>query len=420
MYYNKIKQVVVPLLGEQLLQMLMGSVDHYFLAYLGLSYLSGVSVANHVITIYQSIFLAFSSAIVSHISSKQAKASKNSVLSEVMSLTIVIGLVFGVFSVIGAKPLMLVTGVDQTVASIGSRYLQLVGGSIVFLGLMTSLGTYLRVQGDYNYPVKVSLIANGLNILLSGLSIYVWQFGLVGVAVSTVVSRLIAVCFLLKRLGMDGINYSLGIKWSPNLVRLALPATFERLTMRVGDLIMVMLLATFGTKALAGNAIGETIMQFNYMFGFSVSTAIVILTAQVKTDLGHRKKLLQESYALMLLCMFVVGLFIVVTRSIWIGLFTKDVEVHDISSLLMLMSLFGIPMTAGTLTLTAYSQGLGDTKTPFFATSIGMWLVRLGLGFVLAIGFQLGIFALYLSTLLDNLFRSLFMCVLLSRTSKES
>lgn len=417
MYYKKIKQITLPLLGEQLLQMLMGSIDHYFLAYLGLSYLSGVSVANHVITIYQSIFLALGAVVASYVASKKDKAAQQLVLSEVLGLTVVVGLIFGLFSLIGARSLMLLMGTEQRVAFIGGHYLQIVGGSIVSLGLMTSLGAYLRVQGDYDYPVKISLMANILNIVLSGLSIYVWRLGLVGVAVSTVLSRLLAVFFLLKRSGVTGISYPLGFNWSSRLIGLALPATLERLTMRVGDLVMVMLIATFGTKALAGNAIGETIMQFNYMFGFAISTAIVILTAQVNGD-NNRKRLLKEAYVLMVISMLIVGLFLLNTRGMWIEIFTGDADVYEISSLLIVMSLLGVPMTAGALTLTAYSQGLGDTRTPFLATSIGMWLIRLGLGYVLAIGCQWGIFALYLTTLLDNLFRSLFMYLKLPQSVK--
>ena len=43
-------------MGENFLQMLMGMVDSYFVAHLGLIAISGVSVAGNIITIYQAIF----------------------------------------------------------------------------------------------------------------------------------------------------------------------------------------------------------------------------------------------------------------------------------------------------------------------------------------------------------------------------
>ena len=45
--------------------MLMGMVDSYLVAHLGLIAISGVSVAGNIITIYQAIFLALGAAVAS-------------------------------------------------------------------------------------------------------------------------------------------------------------------------------------------------------------------------------------------------------------------------------------------------------------------------------------------------------------------
>ena len=50
--------------------MLMGMVDSYLVAHLGLIAISGVSVAGNIITIYQAIFIALGAAISSVISKK--------------------------------------------------------------------------------------------------------------------------------------------------------------------------------------------------------------------------------------------------------------------------------------------------------------------------------------------------------------
>ena len=50
--------IALPAMTENFLQMLMGMVDNYLVASLGLIDLSGVSVASNIITIYQAIFLS--------------------------------------------------------------------------------------------------------------------------------------------------------------------------------------------------------------------------------------------------------------------------------------------------------------------------------------------------------------------------
>jgi len=51
--YKDILNIALPAMGENFLQMLMGMVDSYLVAHLGLIAISGVSVASNIITIYQ-------------------------------------------------------------------------------------------------------------------------------------------------------------------------------------------------------------------------------------------------------------------------------------------------------------------------------------------------------------------------------
>ena len=47
--------------------------------------------------------------------------------------------------------------------------------------------------------------------------------------------------------------------------------------MRAGDVVIIAIVVVFGTDAVAGNAIGEVLTQFNYMPIFGVATATVML-----------------------------------------------------------------------------------------------------------------------------------------------
>lgn len=54
-------------------------------------------------------------------------------------------------------------------------------------------------------------------------------------------------------------------------------------------------------------------------------------------------------------------------------------------------------------------QGLGDTKTPLYATLIGMWGVRVLGVYGLASYLDLGILGIWLAILLDLLLRAVFL-----------
>lgn len=109
----------------------------------------------------------------------------------------------------------------------------------------------------------ISLLSNVLNALFSAFAVFVLHAGVAGVAIGTVLSRLIGCSLLWSRLPISLKPWT----WSfdKELLRLALPATGERLMMRVGDVVVVALITSLGTATVAGNAIGETLTQFNYM-----------------------------------------------------------------------------------------------------------------------------------------------------------
>lgn len=408
MVVKKITQIAWPMVGEQVLQVSMGAVDSYVLAHLGVAVLSGVSVANTIVVIYQAIFVAFATA-VSRCMSSVAPEDEDSTVAEILSITVFLGLVLGLCSLFLAYQILIWLGADGEVAHFGGLYLAIVGGGVVLLGLMTSLGAYCRAKGQYQMPMRVSLLANILNIVCSVLSVYGFGWGLVGVAVSTVLSRLIAVIILWRCSGLilAAITWRLTLR-SP-LCRFAYPLVLERLLMRGGDLVLVSLLAGLGRTSLAGNAIGETLTQFSYMPGFAVATAIVILSAQLAPTDKTPKHFLKHSYFVMLVSMMVIAGLIAYHRLFLINLFETQEAVVEVASLLIVLSLLGLPATAGTLSLTAFYQGLGDSKTPFYATALGMWGIRLLGGYCLSHYFGLGVAGLYLGTILDNTFRSVYL-----------
>ena len=65
--------------------------------------------------------------------------------------------------------------------------------------------------------------------------------------------------------------------------------------------------------------------------------------------------------------------------------------------------------TAGTVIYTAVWQGLGNARLPFYATTIGMWVIRIGSGYLMGVSLGWGLPGIWAGTLLDNGFRWIFL-----------
>ncbi|NQL62842.1 MATE family efflux transporter [Streptococcus suis] len=410
--YKEIISIALPAMGENVLQMLMGMVDSYLVAGLGMVALSGVSVANNILAIYQAFFIALAAAISARLaqSSNQGEQVVGTRMTESLKLTLLVSGILGLVAILAGPSLLALLGAEAAVVETGGLYLTLVGGAVVFLGLMTSLSAILRSLGRPALPMYVSLLSNLLNILLSAFAVFVLHAGVAGIAVGTVLSRLIGCLLLWSQLPVPLAEWT----WSmdKDLVRLALPAAGERLMMRAGDVMVVSLIVSLGTAVLAGNAIGETLTQFNYMPAMGVATALVILTARYRKDKTQVARLLQAGLFLSVGCMVLVAGLAYLFGPQLTRLYTEDILVGKASQTVLFYSLFGVPVTAATLILTALWQGLGNAKLPFFATSLGMWLVRILGALILVKVFKLGLDAIWIATILDNAFRAglLYIC----------
>lgn len=414
---KKIIRLAFPAMMENLLQMLMGVVDNYLVAQVGLIAVSGVSVANNIITIYQAIFIALGAAVSSLVAKSLGEKNAQKSLhyqSESLLVTFGLSLVLGLVSLGLRKRILTWLGTDAAVTQAGGLYLSIVGGLIVSLGLMTTLSSFLRALGKPQLPMYISLLTNVLNAVLSAVAVFILHWGIVGVACSTVLARLVGTLLLASQLPIKKIIKNIRWTLDRDLIKIALPAAGERLMMRAGDVVIVAIIVKFGTEVVAGNAIGEILTQFNYMPGMGVATATVILVAH---SLGQKntkdiKQLVRDSYLISTIMMLCVGALVYVFGGHLTYLFTTNQTALTASLVVLFYSFVGGPATAGTLIYTAAWQGLGNAKLPFYATTFGMWVIRIISGYVLGVSLHLGLTGVWLATVADNVFRWIFLYIL--------
>lgn len=406
-YRKRILQIALPAMAENVLQMLMGVIDNYFVAHISLAAVSGVAIANNIITLYQALFIAMGSAISSLLARSIGQGDEGRELkymADAIMLTLLLSIFIGLLNLVFGRPILVALGARSQVLGNGYSYLLVVGGQMVALAMLTTLGAIVRVKGLAKIPMHVSLLTTILNALMSGLSIYVFDLGVLGVAWSTVLSRWIGIMILASFLPMGAIIRKKKVRLNLEMLSLALPAAGERIMMRLGDLFILMIVVHLGTRIVAGNAIGESISQFNYMPGMAVATATLIPIAQF---LGSQKDddiepFVKEAFKLSTIIMVIFSLFIFLLSSTLIAYFTEDKIASNAARVVLFFSMISAPATSGTLVYTAVWQGLGNSKLPFYATTIGMWFVRILLGYFLAIQLRLGLEGVWLATAMDN------------------
>jgi putative MATE family efflux protein len=78
---------------------------------------------------------------------------------------------------------------DQQIADLATEYGLIVGAASIFVAINPIIGNYMRAFGHDKSPMVATIIANVINIVLNYLSIYVFNWGVAGVAWATFISH---------------------------------------------------------------------------------------------------------------------------------------------------------------------------------------------------------------------------------------
>ena len=273
--------LAIPAIFENVLQFFIGVVDMYFVGGLGKEAVSSVGISNLIMNIYLSFFIAIgvgATAIISRYTGQGDRDSAKKSVTQSLITTLILGIIFGVISIVFAYPILGITGAEESVLILGKEYFNIVAGPVVFLSLIMVGSSALRATGDTLTPMIAVGISNIINavldfILVKGVGSFNGM-GIAGAALATTISRLVAVIIILVVLCRKfeihkkfNMNIDRGVQKS--LLKIGWPTATEKLLMRIGQVIYGALIIKIGTTAYAAHNIGGTIENLTYpaMFG---------------------------------------------------------------------------------------------------------------------------------------------------------
>lgn len=410
----------LPAVFENILQTSVGFVDSVLIAKISLVAVSAVSLVNGVMAVYQAVFIALAVAVATVVSNAAGARASKAVSENVrqsIALSLMVGVILSLLSLVLAHPILRAMGASGDILQQGIIFFRVIAGTSVLIVLMTVLGQLIRTAGQTRTPLTINLIVNILNFCLDFILIFglfgFSRLGILGAGIGTALSRLIGVGLLFHKLQqtshrLQGPIFSRDQHiFKTEIVKRAFPIMGERLMMRLGDIVIFVIIIAYGSKVFAGNAIGETITAYNYLpaFGFATGASILIARAYGAKDHLEIRKLTKTSFVMTAIISTLVGGIIFAFSTFILNFFTFDAVAVSAAQVVILISFVSEPIVAGVIIYTAALQAMGDAKTPFYATMFGMWVIRIGIAWLLGTAFGWGIWGVWIATVLDNIFR---------------
>ena len=392
-----------PVIGENLLETLLGIVDTLLVAGLGTAAIAGVGSAQQIMFFLLAALSGLSvgsSILVAQAVGARDLGQASRLARQSLLWSVILSVPLALLGIGLASSIMGIFGMAPDVARIGADYVRVTMGTVVVLVALVIGGGALRGAGDSRTPMMVAAIANVVNLVLAYGLIY-GHFGLpalgaVGSAWATFLARALALLLLVRALwsGRNGIGIAGRGGWRPDwsvarrVLTLGIPASVEQILMSTAFLVLTILVAHLGTDTLAAQRISLSALSFSFLPGVGFSIAATALVGQ---SVGARRPrdgagVARVATTWAVLWMSGIGLLILVFATPIMRLFTADPDVIQIGATALRVVALTQPAWAIGLVQSGALRGTGDTRFPLVVSAAGIWsavlLAWLALNFV--------------------------------------
>ena len=281
----------VPLAIMSILQTLYNAADIVVVGnFAGADALASVGATSSSINLIINLFLGLSlgaSVTVSQFLGegnfkKVSKAVHTSVL-----ISIIGGVALMIIGLFIARPIMVLMKTPESVLDGAVLYMQ-----IYFLGMPGQMffnygSGILRANGNTKTPLKISMIAGVLNVLLNLLFVIVFKMSVDGVALATIISQYLSAFLTLRVLMHSGGAIRVSLRClkidkesALKIIKIGVPSGINGSLFSISNVLIQSTVNTFGAAAVAGNSAAASIEGIQYAALNSFYTASLTFTAQ--------------------------------------------------------------------------------------------------------------------------------------------
>ncbi|KUL99552.1 MATE family efflux transporter [Fusobacterium nucleatum subsp. nucleatum] len=262
---------------------------------------------------------------------------------------------------------------------------------ICFIGIVASM-TYnigsgiLRALGDSKTPFYILIVSNILNIVLDLILVIVFNLGVIGVGMATLISEIVSAILIFIMLIKTNLDCKIYInklyfykKYVKEIFRLGLPIGIQSVLYPISNTIIQSSINTFGVNSIAAWAISGKLDFLIWTVSDAFSIAVSTFVAQ---NYGAKKHQRARDGIKVALSMSMVAIFII---SFTLYFYNKplayflidDKEVVDLTSeVIHLIAPLYFMYVIGDV-LSGAIKGIGNTLHPMIINIFGICICRI-------------------------------------------
>ncbi len=423
-YSNKdLRSLILPLVMEQLLAILVGMLDTVMISGVGEAAVSGVSLVDNINILVINVFAAMATggAVVAGHALGQKNQEQAGRSAWQMMLFLLYSSVAMTVLLLGAHKVILraIFGqVEEAVMTSAVTYLIITGLSICPLALYNGCAALFRAMGNSRTTMYISLLMNLINLVGNAILIFLFQMGVAGAAIATLIARTVAALLIFK-LMFDGkreihfqrrLTLRMDFPQVKKILYIGIPNGLENSLFQLGKILLLSLVSTFGTSAIAANAVCGTITNFNILPGMAINMALLSVASYCigAGDFGQTRYYTRKLMCLTWLCTSAVSIIMIVGAPLFLKIYhltpetttlaLQVIRYHAVMCMVAWIPSFTLPNTL---------RAAGDVMWTMAIAIISMWVFRIGTAYFFSNVFHLGLIGIWIAMTIDWMFRGI-------------
>lgn len=313
-----LRQLIGPLIVEQFLLMTVGMADTVMVTSAGEAAIAGVSLVDNINVLLIQVFAALSTGgavVVSQYLGRQEERHARAAAKQLLyAVTLVSALIMVLALLFREQILSLLFGdIESDVMESALLYFLSTALAYPVMSIYNAGAALFRSMGESRTSMVISLIVNVVNITVNAILIYAFQLGALGAGIGTLVSRIVAavvVLFLLLRPSCPlkperPLHPEFQWVMVRRILTIGVPNGLEGGLFQAGKLVVLNLITSFGTAAVAANGIAGSICSVVNVPGQAIGLAMVTVVGQcvgaqyLDQAVFYTRKLMLTAYGLM-------------------------------------------------------------------------------------------------------------------------
>jgi Na+-driven multidrug efflux pump len=195
------------------------------------------------------------------------------------------------------------------------------------------------------------------------------------------------------------------------ILSVGVPTAGENVSYAIGQIIIMRIISSMGTDALAASVYAMTILRFVFMTSVSIGNG-----TQIKTGYWVGAKMHDEAYRKVLryfgagfcISVFLVAVLFALQTPI-VHIFTKNPSIAGLMTGIWIVSLFLEPARNFNVIIIPALKGAGDVRYPVYMGMLLMWGIGVVFAYVFGISLHWGLMGVWIAMTCDEWIRGVIM-----------